>query len=178
MHCLAGIYYFVSRLKVRLIISIGSIQIDIKKEIAKEHVRPIIGKPTKGQVKDLIEELAEIMAKHLTSLFEFEEAVNALWEPTDHINEYIKKQAMRKERLQDVRVNVLDMQMMLKFVKQMYRSGNFDVTDLIELEEKASTDKTFANAKTFFQDKYMDKMLYCKAMTKMWDMPMESTILK
>ncbi len=80
--------------------------------------------------------------------------------------------------MQDVRVNVLDMQMMLKFVKQMYHSANFDVTDLIELEEKASADKTFANAETFFQDKYKDKMLYCNAMTKMWDMPMESTILK
>ena len=44
--------------------------------------------------------------------------------------------------------------MVVKFVKQMNHSGNFDKTDLTNWDQRATADKTYANAKTYIQEKY------------------------
>ena len=48
----------------------GTVMEDVKKAIGKEDVTRIVGEPTRGQVKELQEELAAICAKYSTDLFE------------------------------------------------------------------------------------------------------------
>ena len=60
-------------------------------------------------------------------------------------------------------MNINDAQMVVKFVKQMYHSGHFDEQDLTSWESRTAANKTYANAKTYFQAKYREKMMFRKA---------------
>ncbi len=59
-------------------------------------------------------------------------------------------------------MTVSDQQMVVKFVKQMYHMGNFDKADLTSWEQRATADKTYANAKTYIQEKHHEKLMYQK----------------
>ena len=61
---------------------------------------------------------------------------------------------------------VSDQQMVVKFVKQMNHSGNFDKTDLTNWDQRTTADKTYANAKTYIQEKYHEKLTYQKVTTR------------
>lgn len=45
----------------------------------------------------------------------------------------------------------------------MYYSEQFDKVDMTNWEKKAATNKMGDNAKTYFQAKYKEKVMYCKA---------------
>ena len=55
---------------------------------------------------------------------------------------------------------VSDQQMVVKIEKQMYHSGNFDQQNLTNCQRKEMADKMYANAKTYFQEKYWENMGY------------------
>ena len=96
-------------------------------------------------------------------LDQLEESLNEPWNADDHINEFIRKLDEKREKLNGAGIAVSDQQIVVKFVKQMYHSGNFDELDLTNWERRATADKTYANAKTYFQEKYREKLMYRKA---------------
>ncbi|KAL7478346.1 LOW QUALITY PROTEIN: hypothetical protein ACHAW6_006995, partial [Cyclotella cf. meneghiniana] len=91
-------------------------------------------------------------------LDQLETSLNDAWATDDHINEFIRKLDDKREKLNTAGIAVSDQQMVIKFVKQMYHSGNFDEQDLTNWERKAMADKTYVNAKTYFQGKYREKI--------------------
>lgn len=56
--------------------------------------------------------------------------------------------------MESVRVTVRNEQVVVKLVKQMYHSRQFNKVDMTNWEKKAATDKTWDNAKIYFQGKY------------------------
>ena len=79
------------------------------------------------------------------------------------MNVFIQKLDDKREKLNTAGIAVSDQHMVVKFVKQMYHSGNFDEQDLTNWDRNAMEDKTYANTKTYFQGKYRQKVMYQKA---------------
>ena len=77
-----------------------------------------------------------------------------------HINEFICKLEDKRRKVQEATVDVSDAQIVVKLVKQMYHSGQFDEVDMTNWERNATADKKYANAKIYFQDKYHEKVMY------------------
>ncbi len=78
----------------------------------------------------------------------------------DHINEYFSKMTLKREKLQNAGIIISNEQVAIKIVKQMFLCRHFDEVDLTAWERKPVAQKTLTNAKTFFIDKYKEKMAY------------------
>ena len=70
-------------------------------------------------------------------LDQLETSLNDAWATDDHVNEFIRKLDDKREKFNTAGIAVSDQQMVVKFVKQMYHSGNFDEQDLTNWERKA-----------------------------------------
>ena len=70
-------------------------------------------------------------------------------------------------------ITISDEQMAIKIVKQMFLCGHFDEVDITAWERKPVAQKTLANAKTFFIDKYKEKMTYPKKWRGSLGMPIK-----
>ena len=99
-------------------------------------------------------------------LDQLEASLNESWARDDHVNEFTCKLDDKQEKLNTVGIVVSDQQMVVKFMKQMYYGGNFDKQDLTNWERKAAADKMYTNAKAFFQEKYREKVMYQKEITR------------
>ena len=113
--------------------------------------------------REMLEHLKSNCTVGTLDVDKLENALNDLWEADDHINEYLNKMALKRERLRAAGITISDEQMAIKIVKQMFLCGHFDEMDLIAWERKLAAQKTLANAKTFFIKKYKEKMAYRKA---------------
>lgn len=89
----------------------------------------------------------------ILNMDKLEEALNAMWVPEDHINEYMSKKAVRKGKVEVVGININNMKVMVKFLKQMYHSGHFDEADLTEWDKKTQAQITYTYAQLFFIEK-------------------------
>ena len=99
-------------------------------------------------------------------LDQLQEALDKHWENDDNINEFIRRLENNRERLYESGINISNEQMAVKFVKQMYISGHFDETDLMDWEKKPSLQETYDNAKIYFKEKCKKKIMYRKATAK------------
>lgn len=52
--------------------------------------------------------------------------LNEAWAADNHVNEFIRKLDGKREKLNTAGIEVSNEQMVMKFVEQMYHSGNFD----------------------------------------------------
>ncbi len=103
-------------------------------------------------------------------LDQLETSLNDAWATDDHVNEFIQKLDDKREKLNTAGIAVSDQQMVIKFVKQMYHSGNFDEQDLTNWERKAMADKTYANAKNTFRESIKRRSCIKKQQHETWDM--------
>ena len=119
---------------------------------------------------EMLEHLLDNCTLGTMDLDQLEAALNDAWENEDHINEFIRKLEDKNSKVQEAGVDVSDVQIMVKLVKQMYHSGQFYEVDMTNWERKATTDKTYANAKTYFQEKYMRKSCTGRPWQETWVM--------
>ena len=81
----------------------------------------------------------------------------------DHINEYLSKMKLKREKIQAAGITISDEQMVIKIVKQMFLCGHFDELELTAWERRAKKQKTIEDVKTYFGEKYKEKMSFRKA---------------
>ena len=75
---------------------------------------------------------------------ELEENLNQEWETADHLSKYMRKMKDAQKKIAKAGVDISESQLVLKMVKQMYQSRNFDETDMMKWEKKPNSDKTHA----------------------------------
>ena len=92
-----------------------------------------------------------------------EKALNDQWETEDHIIEYLSKMKLKREKLQAAGITISDEQMVIKIVKQMFLCGHFDELELTTWERRIKEQKTLEDVKTYFGEKYREKMSFRKA---------------
>ena len=113
--------------------------------------------------RQMLEHLKSQCTVGTLDIDKLEKALNDPWETEDHISEYLSKMKLKREKLQAAGITISDEQMVIKIVKQMFLCGHFDELELTAWERRAKEQKTLEDAKTYFGEKYREKMSFRKA---------------
>lgn len=116
---------------------------------------------TTVEIKDYFDHLTSQWCKLTTTMrAKMKEEFYEEWGTEEHITALVKRLTRKQKELLDIGIVIQDQDKIDHFIKQMYDSRMFDKKEMNEWEKKPDADKTFANAKIYFQALVSDLEVY------------------